>query len=121
MNDYNLRNLMEKTVKDNRNPDYLDESIAYTIMGYHSCKGSVLDFTKDDWRVCQEHGWTVNEVVELCETDKYHCNCCGRDFVASDLYSGAEMENWPTEICCPDCGAPYEMNDEHITYVERYD
>ena len=89
-------------------------------MDYHSCKGSVLDFTEDDWKVCQEYGWSVDEVVEMCETDEYHCNCCGTDFCASELYLGVDRQNWSCEICCPNCGASYEQNDEHTVYVERW-
>lgn len=46
---------------------WTDEGLPYTIADYHGSKGSVLDFTEDDWRVCKENRWTLAEVLELCD------------------------------------------------------
>lgn len=46
-----------------------DEGIVWTIQDYHSCMGSTLDFTDDDWAVCLENGITVDEVKAFCEDD----------------------------------------------------
>lgn len=44
-----------------------DEGIVYAIQGYHSCVGSVLDFTADDEAVLKENGLTINDAIEYCE------------------------------------------------------
>ena len=44
-----------------------DEGLPYAIMDYHSCVGSVLDFTDDDWQVAEENGFSRDEVITLCE------------------------------------------------------
>lgn len=43
---------------------------AFTLrnkMDYHSCVGSVLDFTEDDWQAAEENGFSRDEVIALCE------------------------------------------------------
>lgn len=51
-----------------------DEGLPYAIMGYHSCKGSVMDFTEDDWLACKENGWTLDEVCNLCDEERFSSN-----------------------------------------------
>jgi hypothetical protein len=46
---------------------WTDEGLPYAIMDYHSCVGSVLDFTDDDWQVAEENGFSREEVITLCE------------------------------------------------------
>jgi len=46
---------------------WTDEGLPYAIMDYHSCVGSVLDFTDDDWQVAEENGFSRDEVITLCE------------------------------------------------------
>mgnify|MGYP000801998920 FL=1 len=36
-------------------------------MDYHSCIGSVLDFTDDDWQAAEENGFSRSDVIALCE------------------------------------------------------
>ena len=36
-------------------------------MKIHSCVGSVLDFTEDDWQTAEENGFSRDEVIALCE------------------------------------------------------
>ena len=36
-------------------------------MDYHSSVGSTLDFSEDDWKVCEENGWSKDEVLILCD------------------------------------------------------
>lgn len=45
-----------------------DEGLPYAIMDYESSVG-LADFTEDDWKVCEENGWTRAEVEELCKED----------------------------------------------------
>lgn len=52
------------------NWQWTDEGLPHTIQDYHSSKGSTLDFTDDDWAVAAEHGWTREEVEELCCHDE---------------------------------------------------
>ena len=46
---------------------WTDEGLPYAIMDYHSCIGSVLDFTEDDWQTAEENGFSRDEVIALCE------------------------------------------------------
>lgn len=46
-----------------------DEGLIWAIQDYHSCKGSVDDFTDDDWKVVEENGLTKEEVKQFCESD----------------------------------------------------
>lgn len=50
---------------------WTDEGLPWAIQDYHSSKGSVMDFTEDDWRVCKENGWTLNEVCALCNERRF--------------------------------------------------
>ena len=47
-----------------------DEGLPYAIMDYHSSVGSTLDFSEDDWKACEENGWSKYEVLILCD-EKY--------------------------------------------------
>lgn len=51
------------------NWQWTDEGLPNAILDYHSSKGSVLDFTADDEAVCMENGWTMEEVIDLCERE----------------------------------------------------
>lgn len=46
---------------------YADEGLPWAIQDYHGSKGSVMDFTEDDWLACKENGWMLNEVCCLCD------------------------------------------------------
>ena len=48
---------------------WYDEGLIYSIMDYHSCKGSTLDFTEDDWLAAEENGLTKEEVEYYCEEE----------------------------------------------------
>jgi len=48
-----------------------DEGLLYAIQDYHSSKGSVMDFTEDDWQVCKEYGFTLDEVCVLCNEHRF--------------------------------------------------
>ena len=47
-----------------------DEGLPYTILDWHSCTGSLDDFSADDFLVCEENGWTRAELEELCENEE---------------------------------------------------
>lgn len=48
---------------------WYDEGLIWAVQDYHSCKGSVLDFTEDDWLAAEENGLDRNEVELLCEEE----------------------------------------------------
>lgn len=48
---------------------WTDEGSAWVIQDYYGCKGSLLDFTEDDFTAAAEEGWSHDEVRKLCEED----------------------------------------------------
>ena len=50
---------------------WIDEGLPYTILDYHGSRGSLMDFTEDDWLVCKENGWTLDEVCKLCDEQRF--------------------------------------------------
>lgn len=52
--------------------EYWSETLAWTLQDYHGSKGSVLDFTEDDWLVCRDNGLTLYEVLELCNETRFN-------------------------------------------------
>ena len=46
---------------------WTDEGLPYSITDYHSSIGSTLDFSDDDWKVCEENGWSKDEILILCD------------------------------------------------------
>lgn len=50
---------------------FTDEGLPWAIQDYHGSKGSVMDFTEDDWRACKESGWTLDEVCKLCDEERF--------------------------------------------------
>lgn len=73
MSAYTLRNKIEESRRwymekyKRLGWQWTDEGLPYAIMNYHSCVGSVLDFTDDDWQVAEENGFSRDEVITLCE------------------------------------------------------
>lgn len=73
MSAYTLRNKIEESrrwymEKSKRlGWQWTDEGLPYAIMDYHSCVGSILDFTDDDWQAAEENGFSREEVITLCE------------------------------------------------------
>lgn len=51
--------------------EYWSETLVWEVQDYHSSKGSVLDFTEDDWRACKENGLSLSEVLALCDEEKF--------------------------------------------------
>lgn len=51
--------------------EYWSETLAWVIQDYHSSKGSVLDFTEDDWLACRDNGLTLYEVCVLCNECRF--------------------------------------------------
>ena len=76
MKEFTLRNQIEENKAWHMkhfgclNWQWTDEGLPHTIQDYHSSKGSVLVFTDDDWAVAAEHGWTREEVEELCRDEE---------------------------------------------------
>ncbi len=54
--------------------EYWSETLAWTLQDYHGSKGSVLDFTEDDWLACRENGLMLYEVLELCDETEFNPN-----------------------------------------------
>lgn len=48
---------------------WYDEGLIYAVMDYHSCKGSLLNFTEDDWLAAEENGLTRAKVEYICEEE----------------------------------------------------
>ena len=48
---------------------WYDEGLIWAVQDYHSCKGSVLDFTEDDWLAAEENGLTREEVELFCDEE----------------------------------------------------
>lgn len=48
---------------------WTNEGLPNAVLDYHSSKGGTVDFTEDDWKVCEENGWTRAEVEALCKED----------------------------------------------------
>ena len=46
---------------------WTDEGLPYSITDYHSSIGSTLDFSDDYWKVCEENGWSRDEILILCD------------------------------------------------------
>lgn len=73
MSAYTLRNKIEESRRwymekyKRLGWQWTDEGLPYAIMDYHSCVGSILDFTDDDWQVAEENGFSREEVITLCE------------------------------------------------------
>ena len=75
MSDFTLRNKIAEAKADfhpkGGRDEYWSETLAWTFQDYHSSKGSVLDFTEDDWCVCKENGLTLSEVLTLCDEEEF--------------------------------------------------
>lgn len=73
---YTLRNELRRTkesydlTNDSDRHYWEAEGVPWTIQDYHSCKGSTLDFTEDDWAVAAEHGWSRADVEWLLHEDE---------------------------------------------------
>lgn len=77
LKEFTLRNKITEAEMDfhkrGRRDEYWNETLAWTLQDYHGSKGSVLDFTEDDWCVCKENDLTLREVLVLCgEEYLYH-------------------------------------------------
>lgn len=75
VNDFTLRSTIERNQKfyldryGQSNGQWTDEWLAWAIQDYHSCKGSLEDFTDDDWKVIEENGLTKEKVKELLQSN----------------------------------------------------
>lgn len=75
MNEVTLRNKIESAKAEylqrygKLDWKWTDEGLPWTIQDYHGSVGSVMDFTEDDWLVCKESGWTLDEVCKLCSEE----------------------------------------------------
>lgn len=71
-NTFNLRDRIEEQKKfyidenGNLTKYWIDEGVPWAIQDYHSSRGSVMDFTENDWRACKDYGWSIHNVCDLC-------------------------------------------------------
>ncbi len=85
-----LRKKIEDTKTDylrhygDLNRKFTDEGLPWTIQDYHGSVGSVMDFTEDDWLACKENGWTLGEVLALCD-EGYLDNSSITDYLADRI------------------------------------
>ena len=48
---------------------WYDEGLIWAVQDYHSCIGSTLDFTEEDWLAAEENGLTREEVELFCDEE----------------------------------------------------
>lgn len=117
MDSFTLRNKIEEAKaeyqKRYNNPDWrwTSEGMSYVIQDYHSSKGSVMDFIEDDWKVCKEYGWMLDEVCMLCNERRF---CADVDNLESYIQAvrsddiEAGVENEFLKLSCEDAIALVE-------------
>ncbi len=75
MKEFTLRNKIAEAKADfhekGGRDEYWSETLAWVLQDYHGSKGSVMDFSEDDWLVCKENGLTLDEVCELCDEERF--------------------------------------------------
>lgn len=70
--EFTLRNVIARNKQNYMNPDgtiksgWEEEGCAWAIQDYYSSRGSLMDFSEDDWAAAAEQGWTKEEVGLLC-------------------------------------------------------
>ncbi len=64
--------------------EHWSETLAWTLQDYHGSKGSVMDFTEDDWQVCKENNLALVEVLALCD-EEYLDNSSITDYLADRI------------------------------------
>lgn len=75
INSFTLRTTIEKNKKfyldkyGKLDWQWTDEGLIWAIQDYHSCIGSLADFTDDDWNAVKENGLTREEVKQFCESE----------------------------------------------------
>lgn len=87
-NDYEKRNMMEY---------WEDEGMLFAIMDYSFSKGSVMDFSEDDWRVCKECGFSIHEVCECCGEEHFSPNVDNLEEFLRLYLEAWEHEDMPGE------------------------
>lgn len=110
MDSFTLRNKIEEAkaeYQEDGGPDWrwTDEGLPYAIMDYHGSKGSVMDFTEDDWHVCKENGFSIEEVCRLCD-ELWHID----EVESLSRYMEVRMGNWKDN----NGGINGEIKDEDV-------
>lgn len=105
---YTLRRKIEDVKADylsrHRNLDwqYTDEGLPWAIQDYHSSVGSVMDFSEDDWAVCKENGWTLDEVCSLCDEPWF-----SGEQVSKNWFLNMRLEDWRSQNDGDETGEMY--------------
>lgn len=95
-NNFTLRNKIAEQRDDyerrNTMKYWEDEGIPFAIIDYSSSKGSVMEFSEDDWRVCKDCGLSIHDV----------CDLCGEAYFSPDVNSLEEflrlyIEDWQSK------------------------
>lgn len=75
VNNFTLRSTIERNKKfyldryGKLDWQWTDEGLIWAIQDYHSYKGSVEDFTDDDWKAAEDNGLTKEQVIKFCESE----------------------------------------------------
>ena len=75
INDYTLRSTIDRNKQfylehyGKLDAQWTDEGLIWSIIDYYACKGSVEDFTEDDWKVIKECGLNKEHVIQLFNDD----------------------------------------------------
>lgn len=75
INDYTLRSTIERNKQfyldhyGKLDAQWTDEGLIGAIQDYYACKGSLEEFTDDDWKVVKENDLTKDKVIEFCKSE----------------------------------------------------
>jgi len=88
------------------------EGVVWTLQDYHSSKGSVLDFTEDDWKCCKENDFSLYEVLEFCD-EAYLENDLLVDYLENCL------DDWRRRTG-GECADKYIPKQDVLAYIEDF-
>lgn len=94
---------------------WADEGFPYTITRYHGSVGSVMDFTADDWCVCKENGWMLDDICILCGEPWF---CSSTTSIVS--FFGMILEDWKQRKCKFGCADEDVSRSVVLSAVEKF-
>lgn len=115
---FTLRNKITKLKADYHEKGGLDEhwneALAWEVQDYYGSKGSVLDFTEDDWCVCKENDLSLSEVLSLCDEEKF-----GPDVTTLECFFSNLPENMPKEDAIAAVEEFYTWRNDCLPVAEK--